>query len=641
MTRALVLVDLQRDFLDASPTLEPSAGVIVAGAARALADFRARGDLVVHIRMTLSRDDDRRMPHWRERGLWRCEAGTLGHAFAPDLSPRAGEPVLDKQGFSAFIGTNLDALLAAHGVDAIAIAGVHLHACVRQTALDAYQRGLTTTILEDAVGSDDPLHAAITRRYLEARAIRFVPASAHAHAQGMTSTPSTLESTLVTPSPSLDAALTGLVAHRAAWADLSPEARAAALDRFADGLAALEPVLVEALVDTIAKPAPMASGEVRRAVALARAAAAQVRQAATTHAVRAAGPTSQVRWRPQGVVLAITPYNNPVAIPIGKLAPALGFGNVVLWKPAPLASSVAQVLAPLLTACFGPALALVHGDAELARAAMADPRVDAVTLSGSSLAGHAAAEICARRRIPLQAELGGNNAALVWHDTDLARAAALVADGAFAFAGQRCTANRRAIVDASIHDAFVAHLRTATRSLTIGPARDPSTRVPPMVSPLHAERVREVLARAEAAGCTLVVPHAEPLDPSLALGEAFCAPTLVLVPPHLAASEIALEETFGPVLAVQAAATWDDALRLEAQTRHGLVAALFSASPERRRAFLEATRAGLLKLDQATADADAEAPFGGWKASGIGPPEHGPGNAAFYLRPQAVYGDLP
>ena len=74
---------------------------------------------------------------------------------------------------------------------------------------------------------------------------------------------------------------------------------------------------------------------------------------------------------------------------------------------------------------------------------------------------------------------------------------------------------------------------------------------------------------------------------------------------------------------------------------HGLVAALFSASPERRRAFLETVRAGLLKLDQATADADAEAPFGGWKASGIGPPEHGPGNVAFYLRPQAVYGDLP
>jgi len=269
---------------------------------------------------------------------------------------------------------------------------------------------------------------------------------------------------------------------------------------------------------------------------------------------------------------------------------------------------------------------------------MADPRVDAVTLSGSSLAGHAAAELCARRRIPLQAELGGNNAAIVWRDTDLPRAAALIADGAFAFAGQRCTANRRVIVDAAVYDTFVAHLVAATARLPFGPADAPDTLVPPMVSPLHAAKVRDALARAAFDGCTLLVPHAA-LAPTH--DPALVAPTLVLIPPHLAASEIATEETFGPVLVVLSATSWEDALRLEAQTRHGLVAALFSASPERRRDFLARVRAGLLKLDQATADADALAPFGGWRSSGLGPPEHGVGNAAFYLRPQALYGDLP
>ncbi len=608
MRRALVLIDLQHAFLD-TPDLEPHASQVVAGALAALGRARAHGDLIVFVRTSVSRAHDRRMAHWREAGVWRCEVGTAGHAFAPGIEPRPGEHVVDKATFSPFVDTTIDALLREAAIDAIAIAGVHLHACVRQTALDAYQRGYATTILDDAVGSDDPLHAAVTRRYLERRGIRFEPGHAAAELAAA------------------ELALAALTSEKPRWAARDPQARAAQLDAWAVRLEHHQDTLVEAIVASLGKPIALARGEVARAAALARAAAGQVRAHPVT---RPAGATSRVIDRPLGCVLALTPYNNPVAIPIGKLAPALGFGNVVLWKPAPLGHAVAEVLHALSTDLFDGALALVAGGSRQARELMADPRIDAVTLSGASASGHAAAEICARRRIPLQAELGGNNAAIVWHDADLPRAAAVIAEGAFGFAGQRCTANRRVVVDARVHDRFVALLVAATAALPVGDPKDPRTLVGPLVTAEHAARVHAVLARASAEGAEVLRPHGE-----LAYGPAWVSPAIVLgAEPR---SEIVSEETFGPVLVVQRASDWEEALALVDGVRQGLVAALFTPDPDRRHDFLQHVRAGILKLDRSTADADAEAPFGGWKSSGLGPPEHGPGNAAFYLRSQAVY----
>jgi len=549
VARALILVDLQRDFL-AATGLEPSAGQVLAGAAAALAEARARGDVIAHVRTSVDRDDDRRMAHWRALGRWLCERGTPGHAFADEVAPRDGELVVDKTGFSGFLGTELHGELARRGVDAVAIGGVHLHACVRATALDAYQLGYDTMVLEHAVGSDDPLHAASTRRYLEARAI---------HCGDEPHAPHRLQ---------LDPR----------WPTLSPEVRAARLDALAERLDADGEGLARVIVASPGKPITLARGEVARSAALARAAARQVRAQAWSVA---AGPGSRVVYRPLGAVLALTPYNNPVAIPIGKLAPALGFGNTVVWKPAPL--------------------------------------------------GHAVAEICARRRIPLQAELGGNNGAIVWRDADLAAAARAVAEGAFGFAGQRCTANRRVIVDDAVRDAFVPLLIEAMRALPFDDPWHEATRVGPLVSALHADRVRAVIARARAAGLEVVSADAATHRDH----GAWVPPTIVVA--DAAAHEIVQEETFGPVLVVQPAASWEAALTALNGVRQGLVAACFTPDAGRRADFLARAEAGILKLDRSTADADAEAPFGGVKSSGLGPPEHGPGNAAFYLRMQAVY----
>jgi alpha-ketoglutaric semialdehyde dehydrogenase len=261
---------------------------------------------------------------------------------------------------------------------------------------------------------------------------------------------------------------------------------------------------------------------------------------------------------------------------------------------------------------------------------MADPEVDAVTLTGSSLAGFSAQEVCARRRIPLQAELGGNNAAIVWPDADLEHAAREIAEGAFAQAGQRCTANRRVVVHVDCRDRLLELLQRETAALPWGDPRLRETKVGPLVSPEARDRLAGLVSRA-GDGVELIVPHGRAPDAE----GAWYPPTIARVddPAH----ELVQHESFGPLLVVQTASGWDEAMALLDGVPQGLAAALFSSSSDLAERFLDEALAGILKLNRSTADAEVDVPFGGWKASGIGPPEHGGFDRDFYTRPQAVY----
>jgi len=168
----LLLVDLQRDYLR-SPGLEPAAGLVTAQASRLLRSFRDLALPVVHVWTTVDRGRDQRMPHWRRMGKWQCEEGTDGHRPPAELQPLPGEAVVHKRFFGAFGTGELERVLNTLEADTLLLAGVHLHACVRASALDAYERGYRVWIADDAVASDDPLHAAITRRYLQERAAEF------------------------------------------------------------------------------------------------------------------------------------------------------------------------------------------------------------------------------------------------------------------------------------------------------------------------------------------------------------------------------------------------------------------------------------------------------------------------------------
>ncbi len=154
------------------------------------------------------------------------------------------------------------------------------------------------------------------------------------------------------------------------------------------------------------------------------------------------------------------------------------------------------------------------------------------------------------------------------------------------------------------------------------------------------EEIVALLGRARAAGLDVIVPHhdQENFHELMAQG-AYHPPAIVLAvnPTH----EIVQEETFGPVLVVQRAGDFDHALELLNGVRQGLVAALFSASPALRIKFLAEACAGVLKMNTSTVDADAISPLGGWKASGVGPAEHGPSDREFFCRVQAIYETLP
>jgi acyl-CoA reductase-like NAD-dependent aldehyde dehydrogenase/nicotinamidase-related amidase len=647
----LLLVDLQNDFLP-SAGLQPAAPALVARAAALLEGFRSRFLPVVHVWTTVRPDEDRRMSHWKRAGKWACVQGSAGHEPPPPLRPRPDELVLHKSFFSAFENSRLKQSLQSFQCNALVVAGVHLHGCIRATVLDAYQQGYPGWVAEDAVGSNDAVHAAITGRYLGERAARFAPVGdllRYLNA-GNDLINGRLEKTLVHRSPrassrvlwevpiagprETSAAVRVAQGAWPAWRDFAPKDRAGVLARFAELLTANGDELAIQMAQEVGKPVTQGLAEVRRSADLVNDACNRARDVLE---LRTAADAC-FRYRPLGVVAVVSPWNNPLAIPLGKIAPALVYGNVVVWKPAPAGTGVAWHILKLLQAAGCPegTVGIVSGDHRTAQHLAGEAGIDAVTLSGSAAAGLVLQEICARRHIPFQAELGGNNAAIVWDEADVGDATERIAEAAFGFAGQRCTANRRVIVPAGSSDRFLTCLEQATASLKWGDPLCRGTQVGPLISAQKRDEVEAVVARSVPSAQAIRVPHAGQADREYLAGiGSYYPPTIIYgTAPEM---EVVQEETFGPVLVVQTANSFEHALALCNGVRQGLVAALFSRSLALQNQFLQEARAGILKLNRATADADVRTPFGGWKASGIGPPEHGPADREFYTRTQAVY----
>jgi len=649
MNPALVLIDLQPDFLNGIG-LQPAAGVVIHAAARLLAGCRNRGVPVFHVVTTVQREPDNRMPHWKMTETWRCVEGSAGHESPRSLAHLPSEPVISKRFFSGFGSGELDQQLKTRGCDTLILAGVHLHACVRALAFDAYERGYGVWIAEDAVASDDPLHAAITRRYLERRAATF--ASVDQLIAMLTGT-RIADKTFAHVSPhdrrqelwhvgfddrsAVNAAAVAAKRGSPAWQARESANRAEVLRRWAANLLAEAEPLAALVVSDIGKPITQARAEIRRSADLLMATAGLASEPLSVTSSKAA----RFRYVPLGVVAIITPYNNPVAIPVGKIGPALLYGNTVVWKPAPAASMIGRRVLELARKAGVPedVLLLCTGDRASAMRLAEDENIDGVTVSGSALAGFAIQEVCARRSVPYQGELGGNNAAIVWDDAELSMAASEIVAGAFGFAGQRCTANRRVVVAEAIAKPFLLELEQATARLRWGDPMHPDTLIGPLISVGKRDAIDGLVRRSAAVGCQSRVPHRNQQDlAELIERGAYYPPTIVLAddPSH----EIVQEESFGPLLVVQRAPGFDRAIELCNGVRQGLVASVFSSSPELRARFMRDAHAGVLKINAATADADAVSPLGGWKASGVGPAEHGPSDREFYCRVQTVYGDV-
>ena len=579
---------------------------------------------IVHARYQTTADGTGRLPHHVAAGRWVCRDGSPGALPPVGLDAAGGERVVFKHDYDAFSAPGLEPALRELGADPLWIAGVHAHACVRDTALSAWRRGLRVCVIADAIASYDPIHADATRGFLEDRGIAYVDAVA---ALGQLDGPSAPP-----PAVALDTAATvheacaAVARAQPAWARLATGERVAVLSRWAAALRDRAPELAALMAREIGKPVGEGLGEARRAADTLDVLARHVEADAEV----VCAPGIRARRRPVGVVAAITPWNNPVAIPIAKLGAALAYGNGAVWKPAPecprTSLAVYEALPPTC-------VALVNGADEAVQQIVADPHVTAVSFTGSTRAGKLVAAASARRAKPIQAELGGNNAVVVTTARDITSTADAIVHSAFDFAGQGCTATRRVVVLASIADEVVAAILEAMRTLVIGAPDDPATHVGPVISRRSQRRVQMLLdqARAEGAVVTAVdLPAA--LDPR---GH-WLAPTLV----QNAAPDSAIvqEETFAPVLVVQVAADLDAAIALCNGVTQGLVASLYADDPAVQAAFLDGAQAGVLKLGIPTRGVHLEAPFVGWKDSGLGPPEHGRWDADFYTRWQAVYG---
>lgn len=625
---ALILVDLQEDYL--GPGLEPERAELVPRVAALLAGARRAGATIVHVRTIVRADGSDAMPHRRDHP--RCVVGTPGAQPPRELKEDTGEVVVEKQHFRSFSNPLLHQQLSAAGVTHVIVAGVHTHACVRETVLEAYELGYTVTIAEDAVASDSPDHAAHTLRWLENRA----------------ATLSTVEALLRERWVSTPSATTDLRAHDAItavvdaardahdqWRGVSLRSRRELLTAWAAELRADREAAIATIVAEVRKPVVLARDEVDRALAHIDTACAL--KDADIEGDIVLDDRVSARQVPVGVIAAIMPWNNPIALATGKIAPALMTGNAVILKPAPEAERSAALLVDGLRRAGAPEglVSIITGDASVGARLVEATGVDGVCVTGSISTGRAVAAVCRQRGIPIQAELGGNNAAIVLADADLDDVVSALLGAAFAFAGQRCTAVRRFVVDERILESFIE--RALSLLATFDP-REPERGtgiVGPMVSPQAAARVERVIELARLQDVTVLAGG----DRRRVGNDVAIAPALLLA--RDPSVSVVQDETFGPVAVIQPVATVAEAIEVANGVEHGLILSVCTDDADALREIARTARVGILHRGAGSVPVHPRAPFGGWKGSGIGPPEHGDWDIQFFTRPQALYGEWP
>lgn len=343
------------------------------------------------------------------------------------------------------------------------------------------------------------------------------------------------------------------------------------------------------------------------------------------------GTQTSVRTEPVGVVLAITPWNDPLLTPARKLGPALIAGNAALLKPASQTPLIAIWLAGLLREAGLPdgVLEVVTGrNEEISDALLTDPELDAVTFTGSNDVGRHLRRVLCDRNVRLQAELGGKNASVVLADADLELAATTVAAAAFGQGGQRCTATSRLIVADSVAPALLELLGHRAEACVLGPGLDPATTLGPLSTPGHRDGVLGHLERARSEGADVITGGGKPAGEALRHG-CYLEPTLVSVQPG---QSLWHDEVFGPVLSVTTAGGFDEAVRLTNDSSYGLSAAVFTTDLRRAHEFIDRAETGQVAVNLPTSGWDVHHPFGGFRESGSPFKEQGAPGLRFYTR---------
>ncbi|HUN78421.1 MAG TPA: aldehyde dehydrogenase family protein [Solirubrobacteraceae bacterium] len=428
-------------------------------------------------------------------------------------------------------------------------------------------------------------------------------------------------------------------AHAAqpAWAMLPGPRRGELLHRAADLLQRRGQRLAQTIVAEEGKLRADAAGEVRRAAAVLRFHAGEAeRGGGDLRDAAEPGGLAFTRRRALGVVGLITPWNFPIAIPAWKLAPALAAGNAAVIKPASAAPGATLGLLDALREAGVPedVAQAVLGGADVGRALVDDPHVRAVSFTGSTAVGRELAERARARGARFQGELGGNNPLVVLADADPELALALACEGAFAAAGQKCTATRRLIVQEPLYEQVLEAFAGRARSLRMGAGDSDGAQVPPLISPAAAEDVAGAVTQARTLGADVLAGGVRP-DGELRHG-GFYAPTVIAgAQPGMRVLD---DEVFGPVCAVLPARDLDDAIALANAVPYGLSASVCTNDLAHALRFVRGAEAGMVHVNRPTPGADPHMPFGGLKAStASGWREQGQEAVRFFSDQQTVY----
>jgi len=347
------------------------------------------------------------------------------------------------------------------------------------------------------------------------------------------------------------------------------------------------------------------------------------------------GVEIEVRREPAGVVALVTPWNFPVATPAWKIAPALAYGNAVVWKPANLTPASAVALAEILSRADMPAgtFNLVMGPGrEVGDHLVGHAMVDAVSFTGSVEVGQGIAARVLGNRAKLQMEMGSKNPMLIMDDCDLELAIAHATNAAFGGTGQKCTAASRLIVHAKVLDAFTEGLVKATEALRVGHALTDGTQIGPVVSNAQLAANLDWIRKGRAEGAELLTGGLRLERPTDGY---YMAPAVFAG----TRNDMALNraEMFAPITCIIPAASYAEALAIANDTPFGLTAGIMTRSLSRATHFRSNMRAGCVMVNLPTAGTDYHVPFGGRGASSFGPREQGRYAAEFFTTVKTAY----
>lgn len=434
----------------------------------------------------------------------------------------------------------------------------------------------------------------------------------------------------------LDTAFDAARAAQKIWSRTGLEARQTILMQIGNALMARADELGELLSREEGKPRAEGRGEVYRAGQFFTYYAAEVLRQIGDNADSVRPDIEiDVRRDPVGVVAVVSPWNFPTATAVWKIAPALAFGNAIIWKPANLVPASAVALAEIIASTDLPAglFNLVMGAGRsIGDTLVTSAAIDAITFTGSVETGRRIAAGAIANMTRMQMEMGSKNALAVMDDADIDLAVACAVNGAYGGTGQKCTASSRIIVHDAVHDQFVDKMLAATKALQVGHALEEGTQIGPVVSDTQLAENLNYVALAKSEGGEILC-GGERL--SLAHDGFYMAPCLVAGTQN--DWRVNREEMFAPIACIMRAGSYDEALNIVNDTPFGLTAGIITKSLARASHFRRNADTGCVMVNLPTAGTDYHVPFGGRGDSSYGPREQGQYAVDFFTSVKTAY----